>query len=193
MSNEDYPGREILGGGSAKKVLKRLIDGDPLEIGPRCQERIEESAVFVAWDRLWLRAVARVAYAAPNYRGTPPLDVFLAEWIDVAIGDLITEDREEDRKGVPVSTPWDPRYAFVSEQVGIDPALARSACIRFNDLALDVRRTYFAVALGKKTFNRWVAEGNGPPDAIRSQLKQAFEALSIPYDEGGFGGKGGDA
>lgn len=191
MQGDDYPGRAILGAGSARKVLERLIDGDPLELGPRCQERISESAVFVAWDRLWLRAAARIAYAAPRYKGLPRLDVFIDERIDQSIEDLLREDIEEDRGGVPVSEPWDPRYAFVSEQVGIDPNLARSACIRFNDMPLDVRRTYFAVALGKKTFHRWIAEGNGPPEAIHAKLKRAFEALSLPYDENDFrsGGK----
>jgi hypothetical protein len=191
MGSGDYPGRKILGAGTPRKVLQLLTDGDPLEIGPRCQERIEERAVFVDWERLWLRSLAHIALLAPRYKGKPKLDLFLAEGIDVAIGDLIREDREEDRKGVPVTTPWDPRYAFVSEQVGMEPGLARTACIRFNGLPRGVRSTYFAVALQKKTFNRWVAEGHGPPEKIHAQLKQAFEALSIPYDGDNGPDKGG--
>lgn len=192
MNGDHYPGREILGAGSSRAVLAKLLEGDPLELGPRCEERVEEAAVFVACDRLRLRAIARVAYAAPRYKGLPKLDVFLAECIDEAIGDLLKEDIEDDRNGVPVNEPWDPRYAFVSEQVGLDPSLARSACIRFNDLPFDVRRTYFVLALGRRTFNRWVAEGNGPPEAIHERLRRAFEALSLPYDENDFR-RGGEA
>jgi hypothetical protein len=184
MGSGDYPGRDILGAGGPRKVLERLVDGDPLEIGPRCQARIEEEAVFVAWDRLWLRAAARIAYASRAYRGVPPLALFLHEQIDLSIEDLIREDREEERSGLPARTPRDPRYAFVSEQLGMDPGLARKGCIRFNDLPKEVRQTYFAVALGRKTFHRWIAEGHGPPERVHASLKRAFEALSIPYDEG---------
>jgi hypothetical protein len=193
MGGRDYPGREILGAGSARSVLERLMDGDPLEIGPRCQERIEHHAILVAWDRLWLRSAARIAYSAPTYDGTPPLDLFLMEHVDLSIDELIEEDREEENAGQPPLEPWDPRYSFLAETVGMEPALARKACIRFNDLPEAVRRTYFAVALARKTIHRWVAEGHGPPHKVKEDLKRAFAALSLPFDGYERFERGGDA
>jgi hypothetical protein len=178
MGSPDYPGREVLGSGKPRVVLARLMDGDPLEIGPRCQERLQTECWLVDLSRLVLRAYARIAYAAPRYRGRPPLDDWLRSRIDQSVVELVREDREEERTGIPAEEPWDPRYAWVSETLGLEPELARRACIAFNDLPRDVRQTYFAISVEQKSLNRWIAEGNGPPDQVREKLERAFRALS---------------
>ncbi len=173
----DYPGHAILGARSPSVVLARLIDGDPLEIEARCKARITEHALLLALRRVHLRAVARVAHRAPRYRGTPGLDEWMNMRIDEAIHDLVEEDAEEELSGLPPSEPWDPRYAFVSEALGMEPALARRACFAFNRLPHEVRRTYFAIAIEGKTIHRYVAEGNGPPNKVIEDLNRALRAL----------------
>jgi hypothetical protein len=183
----DYPGRAILGSRSPRVVLTRLIDGDPLEIEARCRERILEQALLLALQRVHLRAVARIAHCAPRYRGSPRLDVWLDACIDESLQDLVEEDREEEISGLPPTEPWDPRFAFVSETLGLEPALARRACVRFNMLPDEVRRAYFAIAIEGKTIHRYVAEGNGPPDRVRGFLARALTALGQkidPYQDG---------
>lgn len=178
MGNNDDPGRDVLGSGKPRDVLLRLMDGDPLEIGPRCQERLQTECRLVDLSRLVLRAYARIAYAAPKYRGEPPLTQWLQERIDQCVAELMREDREEERSGIPAEEPWDARYAWVAETLGLEPELARRACIAFNDLPRDVRQAYFAISVEHKSLNRWVAEGNGPPDEVREKLARAFRALS---------------
>jgi hypothetical protein len=179
MASDDYPGKEILGSKVPREVLARLVDGDPLEVAARCVERVRSEGWFIAVDRLQLRSLARIAHAAPI-----PLDLWLQERIDMSIADLLREDREEERSGIPPSSPWDPRYAFVSETLGIAPEEGRRACNAFNALPLDVRQTYFAVYVDGKTIRRWVAEGNGPPEKVHDHLRRAFAALSLRYGEG---------
>jgi hypothetical protein len=173
----DYSARDILGSTSASVVLERLIDGDPLEIEARCKERISEEALMLALPRVHLRAIARIAYHAPRYSGTPALDDWIRVHIDEALEDLVDEDRDEELSGIPPSEPWDPRYAFMSEAIGVEPTLARRACIEFNLLPHEVRRTYFAIGVEGKTIRRYVVEGNGPPAKIRDHLKRALRAL----------------
>ncbi len=190
--SRDWPGRALLGRRNAREVISRLTDGDPLEIRARCIARIEHHARFIDVRRLQLRAVARIAHAAPRYSGEPALDPWLEERIDAAIEDLLNEDAEEDRSDIPATEPWDPRYAFVSETLGIEPALARRACIAFNDLPTDVRRAYFATVVAKKTIHRYVAEGNGPPEKVKGQLQRVLDAIRAAIEpREGDGGKGG--
>jgi hypothetical protein len=171
-------------------VLSRLVDGDPLEIEARCLEELREQAFLLCVSRVHLRSVARIAHAAMRYRGEPALDVWLKERVEHSIKELLEEDREEERVGVPPSQPWDPRYAFVSEALGIEPTLARRACVAFNLLPHEVRCAYYAVVVDGKTIHRYVAEGHGPPDRARSHLKLALRTLgkaigrSWPASEG---------
>lgn len=76
MGGDSIPGGEILRGGSPREILARLIDGDPLEIEARARDRIQALAFLVDPARTHMRAVARIAHAAPRWRGEPPL----TEW-----------------------------------------------------------------------------------------------------------------
>ena len=51
--------------------------------------------------------------------------------------------------------------------MGIHPSAARRGCIRFNDLELGARKAFYALYVEGKTFNRFIAEGNGPPKRAR--------------------------
>lgn len=173
-----YPGKDLLSGGSPREILEHLVDGDPLELGARCRERIEESAYLLDPDRLHLRAVARVAHAAARWRGEPALDQWLGERIERSMDELMDEDREDERSGIPPGEPWGARDSFLSETLGLEPTLARRACVAFNRLPFEVRSAYFAVAVQGKTVSQQATEGNGPPAAVRANVVRAVRAIS---------------
>ena len=75
----EEPGNALLRGGSSREILERIFEGDPLEIEARCRERIETRAYLLDAGRLHLRAVARVARAAPGWKGEPSLAEFSAK------------------------------------------------------------------------------------------------------------------
>jgi hypothetical protein len=176
----DRPGAvpEILRGKSPRQVLERLLQGDPLELAARCRESLEGSARLLDPSRLHLRALARVAHAALHYTGDPPLADWLERRIEQSIQELLAEDREEVRQGLPLPTPSDPRYAFVSEVLGLEPAQALHACVAFNALAHEVRCVWFALTIGGMTVNRYVAEGHGPPGRVKAHLKLALRTIA---------------
>lgn len=190
MSEASFPGGEFLRGRSPREILARLVDGDPLEIEARCRERIETLAFLVDPSRTHVRAVARVARAAVRWTGETPLAELLQERIDFSIRELVAEDREEERGGVPPSEPWDPRYTFVSEILGIEPALGRRACIAFNSLPERVRCTYYAIAVLGMSVNRRTAQGYGPPERVKAEVEMAVQTISsaIGRPPGGPGG-----
>lgn len=173
-----FPGKDLFPGRTPREILEHLIDGDPLELGARCQERIETMAYLLDPARLHLRVVARVAHAAARWRGKPALEPWLAERIDFSIRELIDEDREAQRSGIPPEEQWAAGDAFLSEVLGLEPTLARRACVAFNRQPFEVRSAYFAVAVQGKTVRQQAAEGNGEPAAVRANIMKAVRAIS---------------
>jgi hypothetical protein len=163
-------------------VLQRLLDGDPLDLVPCTDRLVRERSVLIAPERVYHRAAARIAHAAMRYRGEPPL----AEWIEglfsIAIQELVAEDLDAERAGIPPATPWDPDYAMITEITGCQPAVARSVANAFNHLPHNVRRTTFAVLVEGKSLNRWVAEGHGPPERAREELLRGWKTLAAGID-----------
>ncbi|HEV8113715.1 MAG TPA: hypothetical protein VGR31_13145 [Planctomycetota bacterium] len=193
MGEASDPGGDLLRGGSPKEILARLVDGDPLEVRARCKEQLHLRALLLSLDRLQLRTVARIAYAAPRWRGEPPLGRWLVERIEHSMKELIDEDGEAVLSGIPDPEATDERYAFLSSLLGIEPQLGQRACVAFNAQPEPVRKAFFAVLIEGQRFNRYVAEGNGSPQEVKGYLRAAFRALGLadefrrrPPTEGGY-------
>ena len=185
-SESELSAAELLSAPSPSAVLERIADGDPLALYDRALAAIRRRAVLVSIDRVFQRALARTAHAAARYAGEP-LDPWLEERVADSLADLLDEDREDERSGLPPGEPWDPRYAFLSEALGIEPGLARRACIVFNDLPDPERTAFYRIVVEGLPVNRFVAQGNGPPQRVHALLKRAFLALSLlssPDDAG---------
>lgn len=148
-----------------------------MEIEARCRERMETEAYLIDLTRLHLRAVARIARAASTWNGTTTLEEFLVERIDVSMQELIQEDREAELSGIPSSEDESARHLFLEETLGIPAAMARRACVAFNYLPPRARRAYFAVLVQGKTLNRYVAEGNGPPEQVKADIELAVRSI----------------
>jgi hypothetical protein len=174
-----FPGSEILHQPSTREVLRKILEGDPLGIAERSSLRLKERAILLDTARLTLRAMARAAYRARSYQGDPPLADWLTQRIEESMRDLIEEDRESERAGVPVGNDPEARFAFLSETIGVTPTIARRVCVVFNDLPDERRHAFWSMVIEGKSLNRYVAEGHGPPDQAKEHLKQAFLALSL--------------
>jgi hypothetical protein len=193
MDEASDPGGDLLKGGSPKEILARLLAGDPLEIRARCREQLHVRALLLSLDRLQLRTLARIAHAAPRWRGEPPLQAWVEERIDHSMRELMEEDDEAVRSGIPHPGPGDGHFAFLSSLLGIEPHLGPRACVAFNAQPESVRRAFFAVVVEGTRMNRYVAEGNGSPQDVKANLARAFRVLGLtdsfrrrPSAEGGY-------
>ncbi len=193
MGEASDPGGDLLRGSSPKEILARLVDGDPLEVRARCREQLHIGALLLSLDRLQLRAVARIAYAAPRWRGEPALGPWLVQRIEHSMKELMDEDAETVLSGIPDPEIADERYSFLTSLLGIEPQLGLQACVAFNAQADPVRKAFFAVMIEGTRFNRYVAEGHGTPQEVKGHLTRAFRALGLadgfrgrPPPEGGY-------
>ncbi len=130
------------------KVLHLLIQQDPFQLASRCRQALRREALVLNPERLARGTMARIALAAPNYAGREPL----AEWVELAITisleDMLAEQAEEERNGVPLAKSADAAFYVRFAQVGgIAAQDARVACSTLNGLPLEHRRAFHAVIL----------------------------------------------
>jgi hypothetical protein len=173
-----YAGADILSGASPRRVLQRVVQGDPLGLDERCLERLRHHATLLSCDRLYERAAAWVAHQSRAYRGQPELGVWLDRCIDRSIRSLLEEDLEAERVGLPFRTDEDSAYEFLSDALGIEPPVARRCALVFNHLPVPVRRTFWSMVLQRKSLHRAVAEVHGPPERARARVRYALGMMS---------------
>ena len=172
-----FPGWEYLSGSPTTEILGRLLHEDPLDLYDLAEARLEQRSLLLDAQRLGLRAMARTAHRARDYRECDALHGWLLERIDEAVADLLAEDAQQDDRGVPCREPWDARYSFLAESIRSTSRVARRVCVRFNALPEDTRRAFYAVRVLGKTVRRHVAEGHGPPERVREHLRAAAAAF----------------
>jgi hypothetical protein len=182
FSADDFPGRELFASGDPMKILARLHPNDPLELWPRCAERISEQAVLLQPDRLYMRVVARLAYSGPAYRGEPPLDAWIGERMDVSLRELLSDDLEEERRELPTGLEQDPRYVFLSKTLGIEIGLAPRVCNRFNNLPIEHRAAFFGVLIQGRGIQGYATDQGVQPEQVKDLLLRAIRAIGIRKD-----------
>jgi hypothetical protein len=182
FSADDFPGRELFSGGDPMKILERLHQDDALELWPRCAAHITEQAVLLQIDRLYMRVTARLAYAAPRYRGKPPLGNWISERMEVSLRELLSDDREAERRELPTGLEQDPRYVFLSKTLGIELGLAPRVCNRFNSLPLDQRAVFFGVMIRGRGIHGYAQDHGLPFDQVRSTLTRVIRTIGIRRD-----------
>ncbi len=171
--------RGVLDVGSPRGVLAKLIDGDPLKLGPRCQERTLSQALLLDSRRLYLRASAHVARHAAKYQGVPGIDIWLAEHIRKALKELVAEDSEALRARDLHEIPEDPWIQGVADVLGVEPALVTRGCAAFNQAAYDVRSAFFGIVIDGQKPAAWAASNGLPEERARACVKRALWLLGL--------------
>ncbi len=179
-----FPGSDILRGGSPPEILRRLHDGDPLDILPRALGALAREALLLNPKTFVEHCLARVAFESMFYEGSPSLGEWLDRCIIKSAKDLGISQYQEESRRLPVSeSPEVEYYRLFSELSGIELELTRLVCLTVNNLPIDQRRVFYAVAIAGKTLNRYVAEGYGPPDKAREALRLASQAVLLAMEE----------
>jgi hypothetical protein len=190
---DGFAGSELLVAEHPQEVLHRLLDGDPLQLGDRCRVHLRRRAFFLNVERLFFKAVARTSFAAMSYAGRPPLDPWLDACIDRAIEDMRSEQYDEEFRSLPPALSEDQAfYLAFAQKTGIEMGLSRLACLALNSLPQESRLAFQAVGIEGKTIHRYVAEGNGPPERIRSLLRTVALSVLLVLEDGHLDHPGGD-
>jgi hypothetical protein len=171
------PAQSLLAGPNEHDILRRITEDDPLWLRGRSDARMRALAYLIWLPRLELKSAARVAHAALNYAGEPHLAEWLAFQVDLAIEDVLVEDREG------LAEPGD--YDFAATLWRTTPEVARRSIVAFNDLPFPARRAYWALAIDGRTIAACVGQGMGTKREIEARVTRALITLLQQTDPGG--------
>jgi hypothetical protein len=157
-------------------VLQRIAQGDPLEIGPRVDAALEEEGLLLSSERVHLRTLAAVAYAACAEGAPSDLGPWLRTRISDSVASLLAEDREAERNGDPpagASTHFVPMIAAF----GVEHGLARRASVAFHSLPAAQRKLVRGLVQDGHSLAEIAAALGRPLGELRSELRAAVESL----------------
>lgn len=177
-ADTDYPGCDVLRGNSTMEVLEKVFEGDRLGLRERGRELLKSRAFLIDPERLFPCTAARVAHAAMDYRGTPPLADWLEGCILAAIRDVLRQDLQDELDHVPAQDPCDPNQKHLAGLLGMELPLARRALVIFHHFPTATRRTFQAIGFEGKSLKRCVDQGLGTIDHVRAQVAYVMGMLS---------------
>jgi hypothetical protein len=178
--------KDLFLGDSAREILWRLCEGDALELGALCGDRLSEAAFLLHPDRLLARVIARVAHgAALGYDGRPPLLEWLLDWVDMSIDELLDEDIEAERMGLPPDGEELDRFVeLIPPATGIEPELARRACVFFNELTQDRRIPFYRIVIEGWKVEDYCMEHDRSLDEVVQQIEETTRHLVLLVEDG---------
>lgn len=174
--------RALFEGSSPRDILRRLVDGDPLGLRARCEQRIRLQALLLDVDRLSLRATAHVARHSLAYRGTPPLDVWVAERIRKSLTELLDEDDERSSARAIPTAPRDERLLAIADALGLEPELFARGVATFNRAPFTVRSALCGMLLDGTSPAKWTVANGGTVDSAIASFRRALWILGVRED-----------
>jgi hypothetical protein len=182
--------RALLAGATPREVLARLVAKDTLAVRARVATALAERCYLLDADAVYLRAVARIARFSTRYRGDPPLDVWLREQIDDALGDglecggacaeperasaaadegLASEGCEGAESARPSA------FRELAKPLGLDPERMRAVCAALNACTGAERASFFALVLEREDLDAAAARLALSPTECARAARRALE------------------
>ena len=161
-----------------KKALETFRLDDPARVVQQVATRMRERAHLVDQSRLFMGTLTRIAMYYETYDGEIPARDWVGERIDEAMHDQIVRDREDERRGLPILSPYQPRFEYLAGALGIPFEYTRMACIVVNSRPEDERRVFFETILMRRSISRLVSRGLGTRAELEAKLRSCLEALA---------------
>ena len=166
-----------------RETLEEFRLEDPRRLVRRNARRLRERARLLDPSRLMMGTMARIVMKSDQFDGNKARPAWIDDRIDETIEDLLIEDQEDERAGLPVKEPLQSRYDFLVKSLQIETSKARLACIKVNELPGAERKVFFEVACMLEPTRKLVEAGLGKKGEIRNRLRSALAAL----ENGGLG------
>jgi len=162
----------------ARDVLPRLVEGDPLELLPRCAAHLAREALLLDLSRLHARCLALVARRIEEVIAEDS-DEWLNDRVDEAANQLIHEEQFEERLGYPPPRSMDPRSSLLVGALGIEPALTRGVSVNFHHMAREDRRTFWRAVVAGEPISGIAEDDGDTRDGVLEILRGVIRSMSL--------------
>ena len=174
----------ILQLGDPRELMDRLIEEDPFELRSRCSRCSRARAVILSPERLVLQTMARVAVKAGGFAGEEPFGEWLERIVKDCIEDLLDEQREEERRGLPVAdSPDSAFYAALAEVLECPVCDARMACVSLNSMSDAHREAFHAVIVQGNSLEEWARKCGVPQKRVRALLREVGQEVGMRLEK----------
>ncbi len=167
----------LFAGGSAREILSRIVQGDPLELREHVARRMRAECYLLDADRVHLRSLARCARAAVRYRGRPELSAWLESIVGESIAELLAEDHEAAHSGSSAEATHAGAFAALARPLGLDPESMRAACVLFNRLPLPERSAFFDLVIEGRSLDACAHQRGESGTEIARRARRALDVL----------------
>ena len=90
---------------------------------------------------------------------------------------LMYEESVEADANEPIPEPMEPRYAFLTRALGLEPVHLRRVCMAINSLPKDERLAFHNMLVQRKGFGRYAQESGMAPSEARDLLLSATRKI----------------
>ena len=159
--------------------FRRLAEHDSIHLQAAVPPRLAARFLLLDAERVFVRACARIAYAASL---TPVPDLArLGEWllerVDEAADDCLRTDEELLERGVELEDPLEHHAQYHWTFMVPIPGVLE-ASVRFNGLSEITRRSFFALLIDQHSVEDVLAMGLGPAEVLRDRVRAALNAAA---------------
>ena len=168
---------DVIADPSFHQTLRDFRLEDPSRLVRRNARRLRERALLLDPSRLMMSTLVGIVMQREEFDGSKALPAWIDDRIDEAITDLLTQDQEDERAGLPVKAPLQSRFAFLVRALQVDPAKVRRTCIRMNELPTPVRKVFFEIVCMLQPVRNLVEAGLGKKSEVTARFRSALEEL----------------
>lgn len=156
-----------------REIMRRLLDEDPFELRSRCIRCAREHAVILNPKRLVVEAASRISVKAGGYAGEEPIGQWVERIVEQCVSELISDQSEEERRGLPVPDSPDAEfYEALAEVLQVPIYDVRMACVTLNGMSDAHRETFHAVIVQGRSLVEWSRETGQPLKYLWDLLRE---------------------
>ena len=156
-----------------RAIMRRMLEEDPFELCSRCVRCARERALILNPKRLAAETMARVAVKAHGYAGDEPIAAWTQRIVEACVEELLDDQREEERRGLPVADSPDAEfYAALAEVLECPVYDSRLACVTLNAMSDAHRGAFHAVIVQGISLEDWAQARGLPKKRVRDLLQE---------------------
>jgi DNA-directed RNA polymerase specialized sigma24 family protein len=156
-----------------RAIMRRLMEEDPFELCSRCVQCARQRALILNPRRLVVETMARIAVKAHDYEGSESVAEWVQRIVDNCVEELLDEQREEERRGLPVADSPDAEfYAGLAEVFECPAYDSRLACVTLNGMSDAHRGAFHAVIVQGMPLEEWAQACGSSKKRVRDLLQE---------------------
>ena len=169
----------FLRGKTPEELLPRLVEGDPLRLQEQTALRLRQVWFLLDPDRVFRRALAVCAHAAPLEDPPSDLDAWRVAKVDLAVAQLLQSDQQRERSDPDTLSDEERSFPLLTQSLFVEPGSVRAVSVAFNALDPPPRRAFFELLVEGRNVDDVIEAGPWDADGLYRAIHQALAPFGL--------------